>query len=101
MLDVPRLARPPVLLLLTSGCIDHAIRTRMHNVRHAIAKAVANICQTRLASLIFGRIMQEPGDCHVLRASVLENCGRYREKMRDIGDGRFFAHLTAVDMGCV
>jgi hypothetical protein len=30
----------------------------MHNVRHAIAKAVANICQTRLASLIFGRVMQ-------------------------------------------
>jgi hypothetical protein len=27
----------------------------MHNVRHAIAKAVANICQTRLASLVLGR----------------------------------------------
>jgi hypothetical protein len=101
MLDVSHLARPPVLLLMTSGRIDHAIRTSMHNVRHTIAKAVTNICQTRLASLIFRRIMQEPGDCHVFRAVILQNCSRYCEKMRNIRDGRFFTHLTTVDVGCV
>ncbi len=73
----------------------------MHNVRHAIAEAVTDICQTRLAPLIFRRIMQEASDSHVFRASIFQNHGRYREKMRDIRDGRFFAHLTTVDMGCV
>jgi hypothetical protein len=80
---------------------DYTIRTCVHNVGYAVAKAVANICQPRLASLVLRRIVQESGDCHVFRASILQNCSRYCEKMRDIGDGRFLAHLTAVDMACV
>jgi hypothetical protein len=70
VLDVSHLPRPPVLLLLTSGRVDYTVRTCVHNVRHTITKAVANICQTRLTSLVFGCIMQEPGNCHVFRASV-------------------------------
>ena len=73
----------------------------MHNVRHTIAEAVANISQTRLSSLIFRRVMQEPGDCHVFRAPILQNCSSYCEQMRDIRNGRFFTHLTTVDMSCV
>ena len=45
--------------------------------------------------------MQEPGNRHFFRASVLQNCRSYGEKMSDIGDGRFLAHLATVHMSCV
>jgi len=45
--------------------------------------------------------MQEAGNPHVFRASILQNCGRYCEKVPNIGDGRFLAHLATVHMSCV
>ena len=59
VLDVAGLTCPPVLLLLTGGCIGYSILTCTHNVGHAVAKPVANIRQTRLAALVLNCIMQE------------------------------------------
>lgn len=99
MFDVPNFTRAPIFFLLTSGRIYHAIRTCAHNVRHAIAKAVANVCQTRLAPLIFNRIVQQRGDGHVFRATIFKHGRCNREEMCDIRDRRFFADLTAVNVG--
>ena len=43
----------------------------------------------------------EPAIAMFSEPPLLQNCSRYCEKMRDIRNGRFFTHLTTVDMGCV
>ena len=64
--DVSLLARSPLGFWVLVG-----IRTAVHDLRYLVAEAHPYLFQALLAAPVLRGIMQQSGDCFVLRAVVL------------------------------
>jgi hypothetical protein len=69
MFDISQLTCVPIFLVLATGGVDDAVGAGTHDIGDTIPKAISDIRQTLLSTLIFDGIVQKGSNGHVLGAA--------------------------------
>jgi len=93
VLEVCTLSRPPRRLRLTE-----AVAAGFDDLGHLVSELDADAFQGLAPTLILGRVVQQRGDCLVLRGAGLDDDRGHPEQMAEVRDARALARLSRVEL---
>lgn len=76
--------------------VGKGVAAALDDARDAAAELVADLGETRAASLVFDRVVEEGGDGGVLVTTVFKDDGSDAQEVPDVGTGGAFARLAGV-----